>query len=1159
MSTLNKRNRILLTTTAILGTLAVYSSQAQAACPVNVFDDIIAGPIGAGGVYDTDVISSISITGSGSFTNGAGTGVSSSGSNPFILCIDDGGSVTGSTTGVIDQTEDVQINNAGSITGQSERGIDIVGSGTVMNEETGMIEGITSGVFFSGSGSSLSNAGIIDGSVFGIVLGAGGTVDNKVGGTITGGNNAVAVGLGEGNVTNAGVITSAFGVGVALLSGGAVDNKSGGQITGDTIGVGVEGATGEVINAGTIVGTNNQGVYLDQGGSVDNKSMGVITGGQNGVEIFGGTGTITNSGTILSNSAKAVYLRQGGSITNNAEGTIMGADIGIHTENEEAIVVNRGLITGVNTGVYLESGGSIDNVQDATIIGGTIGVALEIESKLTNSGEITGQTTGVETSGPDTVVINSGIITGNIEFGAFLIAGGTVNNLSGGSITGEDYGVAVEYAEGYITNAGTIKGNLQASVLLMNGGSVDNTAGGVLDGAVIIEGESGAVTNAGSISGFLRGVMLKDGGTVDNISGGEIIGGNFGVRGLNAPITVNNAGTITGTNNDGISTNSDAVINNLAGGMITGNNAAISIFGTGVVSNQGGIHGDVNFFTEDDTLHLMAGSSLIGDVDGDDGVDSLIVSGDHTLGKIINFENATINDGFVEWDDETVELNNLTVESGHLSFSGGADNVSVGTAGMLSGTGKFGDIALSGTIAPGNSAGVLTIAGDLTMETTAIYEAEIYADGTNDLIDVGGSANLNGSLEIDIADAPEDYEEIGIYTILTADGGVTGDFTTTTVKGGTATVYAMSEISGNDVNVNLVNPTEFFAGVGGTKNEKAASVALAGVAVSSTEAQSLFYANSNTVNKTLEELSGNSHATMANVIAQDGNEYMTAVKSEVRDTNQEGFTSWGKFYGMGGTAASDGNARGYKHDNSGMALGIGYAVTPEITVGLHGGHTWSNATFNNDVAKAKTKEFGAYVASEYKQFNAVAAYSHGWYDVKMSRVISLAGTALSNADTTSNKVQLEVSYEFKLGDITVAPVIGYNRTEVKSMTIEETGAGVANLSGTTDKFTSSQPKAGIRINMEAPLGDDGVIKPSAEVMFVSEQSDLNGGLIASSLGMPENSFSVSGLTMDKNRVEVDAGVEYETRGNISFSVGYRGTYMSRIKSHGGRASIKIKF
>lgn len=1090
MSTLNKRNRILLTTTAILGTLAVYSSQAQAACPVNVFDDIIAGPIGAGGVYDTDVISSISITGLGSFTNGAGAGVSSSGSNPFILCIEDGGAVTGSTTGVINQTKGTQINNAG-----------------------------------------------------------------------------------------------------------------------------------------TISGVTNGGVNFSNGGSINNELTGVITGEVHGIEILGNTGTVTNSGSILSNSATAVYLHQGGSITNNAEGTIMGGGVGIYTKNEEAIVVNKGLLTGVVAGAYLEGGGSIDNAQDATITGGTTGVRLEMESKLTNSGEIfgnssfgviavdqssvenlltgeiTGEISGVATSGPDMVVINSGIITGNTfagvqmvdggsvinkageikgavgvifdivegyisnagkitgdsEYGAFLVAGGTVDNLSGGSITGEDYGVAVEYAEGYITNAGTIKGDLQASVLLMNGGSVDNMAGGVLDGAVMIEGESGAVTNAGSITGFLRGVMLKDGGTVDNISGGEIIGGNFGVRGLNAPITVNNAGTIIGTNNDGISTNSDAVINNLAGGMITGNNAAISIFGTGVVNNQGSINGGVNFFTEDDTLNLMAGSSLIGLVDGDNGVDSLIVSGDHTLGKIINFENATIKNGHVEWDDEAVVLNNLTVESGHLNFSGGADNVSVGTAGMLSGTGKFGDIALSGTIAPGNSAGVLTIAGDLTMETTAIYEAEIYADGTNDLIDVGGSASLNGSLEIDIADAPEDYEEIGTYTILTADGGVTGDFTTTTVKGGTATVYAMSEISGNDVNVNLVNPTEFFAGVGGTKNEKAVSVALAGVAVSSTEAQSLFYANSTTVNATLEQLSGSSHATMANIIAQDGNEYMTAVKSEVRNTNREGFSSWMKFYGLGGTASPDGNARGYKHDNSGVALGIGYAVTPEITVGLHGGHTWSNATFSSDTAKAKTKEFGAYVASEYKQFNAVAAYSHGWNDVTMSRVISLAGTAINNTDTKSNKAQLEMSYQFKIDNITISPVVGYNRAEVKSMMLNETGSGAANLSGATNKFTSSQPKAGIRVGMEAVIGDDGVIKPSVEAMFVSEQGDLNGGLIASSLGMPGSSFAVSGLTMDKNRIEVDAGIEYATKGNFSFSVGYRGTYMSRIKNHGGRATIKVKF
>lgn len=1365
MQTKDNRYKKLLTTTAILGTLAVYSSHAEAACPVNSFDGVINGPIGAGGVFDTDAISSIRITGLGSYTNVAGSGVSATGSNPFILCIEDGGSVTGSTIGVTNSTDFAYINNGGTITGQSGRGVNMSAWGTLNNEETGSITGATSAAFLSGVESSLINAGTInggqhgvylfngskmenletgaifgtdygvyganaaaevvndgditsaggtgiglenggkvsnnstgniigaddgivianasgevknagaitafsgdgirleaggtvnnlsggvidganngvliatnlgeitnegtiDGSDFGALLAAGGSIDNKDGGIITGVNDAAAITGGKGTITNAGSITSSGGFGAALYAGGAIDNKATGQIQGDTIGARIIGGNAEINNAGSISGVTQQGVYFNNGGSVTNESGASITGETFGVEIEGAAGSVVNDGTIASNTNSAVLLHEGGSVENLENRNIQGSDKGVHFMSETGELVNHGLITGFDQGVVLENGGSVENTATATIIGGDIGVQMSGDADFENSGEIFGNTTfglynlgsgdlinnsgglisgadsglgstgdgaiinraggeikgstaGVVTANANANVLNAGVITGDADIGismqdggsvtnetggaisglniGVLSAGGSVINQSGAEISGDEYGVAMGGTTGSVDNAGKISALNQASVRLTSGGEVINREGGELSGFVYIEGDTGSVTNQGSIKGTLRGIMLFDGGTVNNEAGGTITGDNFGVRGINAPMTVNNAGTISGINNDGFSTNSDATFNNQVGGIINGNNAAISIFGAGVVNNQGTINGDVNFWTENDTLHLMAGSTLNGDVDGNDGIDSLIVTGDHKLGTIENFENATINDGFVEWEDETVSLNNLTVQGGHLSFAGGADNVTVGAEGMLSGTGKFGDIALNGTIAPGNSAGVLNVTGDLTMSETAKYEAEIYANNTNDLIDVTGAANLNGALEIDMVDAAEDYEEGGTYTILTADGGITGTFTTTTAKGATTTSYALSEIDGNDVKVNIINPTEYFANSGASNNEKAASVALAGLAISSPEAQSLFYADDATVNDALEELSGNSHATIAGVVAQDGNEYMTAVLSEARETEIEGFSSWAKLFGTSGTASSDGNARSYEHDQLGVAVGVGYAVTPEITVGLQGGHTWSDATFTSDVAKVKTKEFGAYVASEYEQFNVAAVYSHGWNNVEMSRVISLAGTAVNNTDTKSNKFQLEASYQFKIDNLMIAPVVGYNRTVVKSMALNESGAGAANLNGRTGEFVSSQPRAGLRVSADIPVKGNSVIKPSVGVMFVSEQGDLNGGLIAAAQGVPGNNFTVSGLTMDKNRFEVDAGVSYETKQNITFSIGYRGTYMSRIKSHGGRASIKFRF
>ena len=73
--------------------------------------------------------------------------------------------------------------------------------------------------------------------------------------------------------------------GVLLMAGGTVNNEASGTILGSDAGVRIAGGLGTVINPGTIIGTNNDGVYLVASGSVENLSGGIIQGGNYGVHI----------------------------------------------------------------------------------------------------------------------------------------------------------------------------------------------------------------------------------------------------------------------------------------------------------------------------------------------------------------------------------------------------------------------------------------------------------------------------------------------------------------------------------------------------------------------------------------------------------------------------------------------------------------------------------------------------------------------------------------------------------------------------------------------------------------------------------------------------------------------------------------------------------
>ena len=196
--------------------------------------------------------------------------------------------ISSSTTGpVVLGTADnpLYITSTGTVTSTgSADGID-GGAGTTWTITNA---GVVSAV--SGNGVSLASSGIVGntGSISGkdaLVLRAGGSVTNNVGGSISG-LGALGAGLGSG------------------------------------AGVYITGAAGTVTNNSTISGVA-YGVGLGHGGLVTNTSS--ITGGEDGVIVQGAIGTIANSGNIIATVDDGVGLFAGGSVTNASGASISGA------------------------------------------------------------------------------------------------------------------------------------------------------------------------------------------------------------------------------------------------------------------------------------------------------------------------------------------------------------------------------------------------------------------------------------------------------------------------------------------------------------------------------------------------------------------------------------------------------------------------------------------------------------------------------------------------------------------------------------------------------------------------------------------------------------------------------------------------------------------
>src|SRR5690606_18586632 len=116
-------------------------------------------------------------------------------------------------------------------------------------------------------------------------------------------------------------------------------------------------------------------------------------------------------------------------------------------------------------------------------------------------------------------------------------------------------------------------------------------------------------------------------------------------------------------------------------------------------------------------------------------------------------------------------VNNATLQNTAMTVAAGA---------RLAGIGTVGGLSVAGTLAPGNSIGTLTVAGNAAFNAGSTYEMEIAADGTSDLLAVGGTASLAGNLSVLGIAYPTGYPDAQDYTILTAGSGVTGTFATVT-------------------------------------------------------------------------------------------------------------------------------------------------------------------------------------------------------------------------------------------------------------------------------------------------------------------------------------------------------------------------------------------
>ncbi|TDP73268.1 beta strand repeat-containing protein [Roseateles toxinivorans] len=528
-----------------------------------------------------------------------------------------------------------------------------------------------------------------------------------------------------------------------LQSGSVLDNQGSFVISTGMSLVNNGGATSSFINSGTLSVASGQAgsvgtiAFVNNGGTLDVAGTLAFNGNNarfnSGSQFVGSGVTVLNSNAIFVDDFQSQNLRL-------VNGTFSGGD---GSTGSKALV--GGMVE--FTGGFLTGGWELASGQ--TIAGKAGGNKFLSTANLVNKGLLAWQTT-------DSLYMQSAALLDNRGLFDAQASVALVNN--GGSTSVFNNSGTLQVAAGQTVNVGTI-------AFVNDGGQLTVASGGLLN-------------FAGNNATFNTGTQMSGAGVVavtGNASfAGEIAGSNLSLRSgsfTGAAARLSGAAEFGGGFLVG-------VWEIAPGATLTGASGGNKFLSTVTLTNKGTLA-----WATGDTLFLQSNGQLINEGLLDVQTDMSLVNNGGATSSIVNRGRLVKSGG----------AGAMTIGGG-LAFSNpGVIEVQAGTIqlptnfsnpGTMMGTGAFAtnELTNTGHLAPGSSAGTLTLNGNYTQTGAGSFDVELASSLAFDRFMINGTASLDGTLALHCiaACALSNGDE---FVILDAAGHLTGTFASVSVDG----------------------------------------------------------------------------------------------------------------------------------------------------------------------------------------------------------------------------------------------------------------------------------------------------------------------------------------------------------------------------------------
>lgn len=924
-----------------------------------------------------------------------------------------------------------------------------------------------------------------------------------------------------------------------------------------------DGTPNGLVTTGDVVLNNNYGVFANSYTTLDV------------------TGTLTLNGELGAQSIEhAVVTKTGtGSLVLNGFLHEEGGTSDIHTLGQIDLAILEGNVT-INRDVSADPGdveagipASIISIYDNASL--TLGDGVEVARTIWTDDAVT----LIQTDG-------SALISGDIEGAGFTKTGAGALNLSGnGSLE------VVTVSEGTLGLASsTALGD--ATITVTDGAieffdSIDIANDIAIAGSAEFIQNLGETTLSGDLSG--EGSLVKTGGGkliltgTNSFTGGITIDGGLFVAADGSSL---GSGALNLTDTtfelvDGILVENNIVIggevsfdqnggSSTLGGDISGEGQFIktglgTVFLTGTNTYTGGtlvsegtISGDLD--------------ALQGDIEiGTDGTLVIDQDTDGSFGGSLLGDGLLIKDGLgmVTLPGSYDFVGSTSIVAGGLNVLGDfASDITIQSGGTLTGNGNVGGIVVAdgGVLAP---TGTMTANGNVTFQEGSTFQVNTSAVGENDALAVNGGVSIEGGLVNVIASNGAFVQQTGLvttaavedygygaqtsYTLITADS-VDGAFDD--VQTDLAFLTPSLVYTAGTVGLVLQRNDIAFSEVAVTPNEMAVGQIVDAIVLDQTGLyDAIVGLSADETRAAFNSLSGEAHASVANVVWQDVSRNRRIVSARLDQQPHEGPALWMSL--ETGKDAWDGNANSarYEREVTNTVGGIEYGFG-QSTVGLAVGYSTGHMDIDDRGSNAKVAgtHVEAYAGTRLGSLLLALGGDYADFDVDMDRDIQVgqfAETASSSYGAKAYGAHAEVT----LGTGAVQPFGGINWTRFDRDEFSETGATLG-LDGASQKSDWTYSALGVKGFVSLDPTDAVSLRYSAQWQHALDGTKTEATMAFN--GTTE-AFTIAGTPLSKDAALVDLGFDIRFTESLGLNVSYAGTFSKAGDSNAARATLSYRF